>query len=115
MSLRRYTERIQNANTQESIEKVRASVLQNLRCLQGAPSVQMQDMPSVHLVDMDSDEDELTDDQRRVLQMERSIEHPNEYFKRENFTVNDATPARLLNRTQTSAGVTRGRSWGGDE
>lgn len=105
----------ENLNTKEHLENVRITTLQNIRKLQGAPSVQMQDMPSVHLVDMDSDEDELTDDQRRVLQMERSIEHPNEYFKRENFTVNDATPARLLNRTQTSAGVTRGRSWGGDE
>jgi hypothetical protein len=38
---------------------------------------------------------EFADDQRRVLAMERSIEHPGEYFKRERFSVNDVhTPAR---------------------
>jgi len=42
--------------------------------------------------------------------MERSLEHPGEYFNRERFSVNDVhTPARLLGRTPT------GRNWGGDE
>eukprot|EP00960_Hanusia_phi_P042332 755441-Hanusia_phi.AAC.1 len=66
-----YTE---NQNTREYLEGVRNTVLKNLRCLQGAPSVQMQQLPPALYVDMDSeDEDELTDDQKRVRDLERAI------------------------------------------
>ena len=81
----------ENQNSREYLEKVRNEVLQNLRCLQGAPSVQMKEMPPVALYqDYDSeDEDSLTDDQRRVRDMERRIEHPAEYFPPEKLKVED--------------------------
>ncbi|EKX43933.1 hypothetical protein GUITHDRAFT_72637 [Guillardia theta CCMP2712] len=64
----------ENQNTREYLENVRNTVLKNLRCLQGAPSVQMQQLPPALYVDMDSeDEDELTDDQKRVRDLERAI------------------------------------------
>lgn len=50
-------------------------------CVQGAPSVQMKEMPPAFFVDMDSDdEDILTDEQKRVRDMERSLYKSNEYY-----------------------------------
>ncbi|KAJ1489465.1 hypothetical protein T484DRAFT_1936930 [Baffinella frigidus] len=82
----------ENHNSREYLDKVRQEVLVNLRCLQGAPSVQMKEMPPSSLyADMDSDdEDSLTDDQRRVRAMERHVEHPAEYFAPEKYRVEDA-------------------------
>ena len=107
----------ENLNTKERLDEVRIQTLQNIKKLQGAPSVQMHDLPPISLVDMDSDEDELTDDQRRVRDMERRIEHPNEYFDAEKFYVNDlTTPARLAgNTTYSPASIKRSREWGGSE
>jgi len=78
----KYKTKVPNFNTTESLEKVRNTVLQNLRCLQGAPSVQMKQMPPAFLsVDMNSeDEDSLTDQQRLVLDMQKHVEHPGEFY-----------------------------------
>lgn len=104
----------QNQNTTKRLEELRVQTLQNIRKIQGAPSVQMHDMPPISLVDMDSDEDELTDDQRRVRDMERRIEHPNEYFDPEKFQVNDVllrdSLAIPLSRLPVSTA-----EWGGSE
>mmetsp|Transcript_11619 Transcript_11619/g.23314 ORF Transcript_11619/g.23314 Transcript_11619/m.23314 type:complete len:439 (-) Transcript_11619:78-1394(-) len=72
---------IKNRNTAQYLDGVRKQIFENLRHLQGAPSVQMQEIPPPLYTDMDSeDEDMLTDDQRRVRDLEQSIEHPAEYF-----------------------------------
>lgn len=106
----------ENRNTKEDLENVRIQTLENIRKLQGAPSVQMHDLPPIHLVDMDADDDDLTDDQRRVRDMERHIEHPAEYFKLEKFQVNDlVTPARLEGEVAGMPPGKRGREWGGSE
>jgi acetoin utilization deacetylase AcuC-like enzyme len=79
----------ENRNSPQQLEKIRNECLENLRKLQGAPSVQMKVMPPAVYVDMDSeDEDSLTDDQRRVLELERRVVHSAEYFPPEKFQVN---------------------------
>ena len=99
----------ENHNTREHLESVRNATLENIRKLQGAPSVQMSDLPPITLVDIDSDEDELTDDQRRVRDLERHTEHSAEYYALEKYGVTDAiTPARLA-ATDSSTAVKRSR------
>jgi acetoin utilization deacetylase AcuC-like enzyme len=71
----------ENRNSPQELEKIRIEVLEKIRALQGAPSVQMKEMPPAFFVDMDSDdEDMLTDEQKRVRDMERAIYSNSEYF-----------------------------------
>jgi histone deacetylase 1/2 len=51
-----------NLNTRSSLESIKAQVLENLRALQGAPSVQMAQMPPA--MHSDDEDDDLDADQR---------------------------------------------------
>mmetsp|Transcript_47955 Transcript_47955/g.74903 ORF Transcript_47955/g.74903 Transcript_47955/m.74903 type:complete len:143 (-) Transcript_47955:291-719(-) len=82
---------VKNRNTAQYLDGIRKQVFENLRHLQGAPSVQMQELPPTILMDLDSeDEDTLTDEQKRVRDLERSIEHPAEFLPGPEFLRTDS-------------------------
>jgi len=75
---------IEDMNKREDLDRIKNQVFKNLKSLKGAPSVQMKDLPPPMYLEMDSeDEDMLTDDQRRVRDLERSIVHTAEWFEPE--------------------------------
>lgn len=54
----------ENHNSREYLEKLKIKVLENLRCLNGAPSVQMQEIPPSYRAEDDLDEELLNPDVR---------------------------------------------------
>jgi histone deacetylase 1/2 len=48
---------MENQNTKEYLEKMKIKMFENLRYLQGAPNVQMQEVPPDHIVAEDNEDD----------------------------------------------------------
>lgn len=69
-----------NMNTPEYLRKVRETVMQHLKSLEHAPSVQMQQVPVDHFSDEDVEDEDLFKDER-ITQRERDarVVRPNEY------------------------------------
>lgn len=76
------TLRIDNLNSPKYLDNVRQQALENIRRLQGAPSVQMQEIPPELLLGGDSDdsEDEDPDERESQRALDRRIDFENDYY-----------------------------------
>eukprot|EP00743_Colponemidia_sp_Colp-15_P002208 GILK01002394.1.p1 GENE.GILK01002394.1~~GILK01002394.1.p1 ORF type:complete len:431 (-),score=36.89 GILK01002394.1:260-1552(-) len=69
-----------NANSRDYLDKIKVKVLENLRCLQGAPGVQMHEIPPDFFTD-EHDEDSYDADTRHPEQVNvRRRDHESEFY-----------------------------------
>lgn len=62
---------LDDQNSRDYIDKLKIKVMENLRCLNAAPSVQMQEMPPTYFV---SEDEEERDPDKRVLSLQKEAE-----------------------------------------
>ena len=75
------TLRVDNLNTRSYLDGVRSRTLENIRMLQGAPSVQMQEIPPALLLGEDPDSDDEDPDERETQRaIDGRVEMENEYY-----------------------------------
>ncbi|KAE9463386.1 hypothetical protein C3L33_04707, partial [Rhododendron williamsianum] len=75
---------IENLNTKSYISTIKMQVLENLRCIQHAPSVQMQEVPPDFYIP-DFDEDEQNPDERVDQHtQDKQIQRDDEYYEGDN-------------------------------
>ncbi|KJE97488.1 histone deacetylase-3 [Capsaspora owczarzaki ATCC 30864] len=74
--------RVENENSRTYLEQLKNSVLENLRSLQGAPSVQMHEVPP-DLIPREDQDDEADDPDERISQRasDKMVEHENELYE----------------------------------
>lgn len=74
------TNSMENQNSHEYLEKTKNTILENLRQIKGAPSVQMQDVPpDTYYYDTDSDGDD-PDERLTTRIMDKSVHHEAEFY-----------------------------------
>ncbi|CAG8435473.1 5744_t:CDS:2 [Diversispora eburnea] len=80
--------KVENQNSKSDLQKLTQQVLEHLKALDGAPSVQMQEMPTEIYGNLEKHDNELKDlrEERRAdyRLRQRLIWHDNEYFDDEN-------------------------------
>eukprot|EP00187_Rhodella_violacea_P000118 CAMPEP_0174902460 /NCGR_PEP_ID=MMETSP0167-20121228/37849_1 /TAXON_ID=38298 /ORGANISM="Rhodella maculata, Strain CCMP736" /LENGTH=387 /DNA_ID=CAMNT_0016144475 /DNA_START=61 /DNA_END=1224 /DNA_ORIENTATION=- len=69
---------MENSNSKEYLDKLKSKILENLRCLNAAPSVQMQEMPPIY-IDSD-DEDNMNPDSRNAEHFDDAKQKRNEFY-----------------------------------
>jgi len=75
---------MENLNTPDYLEKYKQQIFENLRQLQGAPSVALQDTPG-DLYEDDEDSDGEDPDVRESQRMlDRRVEHDSEFYETSN-------------------------------
>eukprot|EP00190_Bangiopsis_sp_CCMP1999_P004825 CAMPEP_0198733348 /NCGR_PEP_ID=MMETSP1475-20131203/45008_1 /TAXON_ID= ORGANISM="Unidentified sp., Strain CCMP1999" /NCGR_SAMPLE_ID=MMETSP1475 /ASSEMBLY_ACC=CAM_ASM_001111 /LENGTH=391 /DNA_ID=CAMNT_0044496633 /DNA_START=183 /DNA_END=1358 /DNA_ORIENTATION=+ len=70
---------IENQNTKEYLDKLKVKIMENLRCLTSAPSVQMQELPPVYYPS-DDDDDDLNSDARLHQRTVDKQKQTNDYY-----------------------------------
>ena len=75
--------RIENMNSRAFLDQMKAIALENLRRLQGAPSVQLQEIPPDVMSSDEEDEDDVRDPDRRVnpRDRDRRVMPDNEFYE----------------------------------
>ncbi|KAM1310024.1 hypothetical protein ACFX13_006790 [Malus domestica] len=83
-SLRIPNGHIENLNSKSYLSTIKIQVLENLRCIQHAPSVQMQEVPPDFYIP-DFDEDEQNPDERLDQNtQDKHIQRDDEYYEGDN-------------------------------
>ncbi|KAJ0084702.1 hypothetical protein Patl1_30471 [Pistacia atlantica] len=83
-SLRIPNGHIENLNSKSYLSTIKMQVLENLRCIQHAPSVQMQEVPpDFYIPDFDEDEQN-PDDRIDQHSQDKQIQRDDEYYEGEN-------------------------------
>lgn len=70
---------VENLNTKDYLEAHTIRIMEHLRALGGAPSVQMQEVPPDWIVE-NSNEDEDMDERKPESHLDRKVQHESEYY-----------------------------------
>jgi histone deacetylase 1/2 len=72
---------MENLNTPDYLDNLRAKICENLRCLQAAPGVQMHEVPPDTYFEEEDEEEDDADQRMTQRQLDRRVVAPNEYYE----------------------------------